>query len=143
MLMTDTQASFSSVTPTPTAGRPEDGRPAPPQNWREALVVLLASRAALIRIEAGEAASSLRRRVAVIAALVLCTLGCWALLLAGGIAAVAQATGCAWHWIALGAGLIHLLAVLILAQIARRPMSPAFQATKAEFQKDREWFLKI
>lgn len=142
MLMTDSQASFSTVPPAPAGGQ-EDGRPVPPQNWREALMVLLHSRAALIRIEAGDAAAVLRRRVVVIAALALCVFGCWALLLAGGIAAIAEATGCTWHWIALGAALLHFLVALILARIARRPSPPAFQATKAEFQKDREWILKL
>ena len=140
--MTDSQTSLSASPQTPVGGEKAD-RPVPPQNWREALVLLLGTRAAILRIEAADATAAIRKRVVIFAGLGICAFFTWALLLTGGIPALAHATGCAWHWIALGAAFLHLFIALILAWIARHPSPATFQATKAEFQKDREWLLKL
>ena len=105
--------------------------------------MLLSTRASLIRIEAGAAATAACKRLVIFASLAFCAFFCWALLLAGGIPALAKITGCAWHWLALAAAALHLSAALVLTWISRRPAPSSFQATKAEFQKDREWILKI
>ena len=63
----------------------------------------------------------------------------WALLLAGGIAALAAATRWPWHWFALAAAAAHALAAAIGFYLARSAARPAFPITRAEFHKDREW----
>jgi hypothetical protein len=73
-------------------------------------------------------------------AAVACLFFTWALLLAGGIAAISSATGCPWHWPAIGAAALHfVLALLLLRGGSAHTATPAFPLTRAEFQKDREW----
>jgi threonine/homoserine/homoserine lactone efflux protein len=120
-------------------GAVPDGRNALPNNWREALMSLVASRAALIQLEARQSAKSGVKRAASMVAAVLCVFFTWALLLAGGIAAISSASGWAWHWIALGTAAIHLLIALLLAGGVGKSRVPSFPVTRAEFQKDRQW----
>jgi uncharacterized membrane protein YqjE len=109
-----------------------------PNNWREALMTLISSRVALIRLEARQSAKSGASRAIRMAAAAFCLLVAWLLLLAGGIAAVSAGSGWAWHWVALATAVLHLLAAWILI-ISGKTAPPAFPATRAEFQKDREW----
>jgi uncharacterized membrane protein YqjE len=109
-----------------------------PNKWREALLALIASRIALIRLEARQSAKSNASRAIRMAAAAFCLLFAWMLLLAGGIAAVAASAGWAWHWVALATAVLHVLIAWILI-ITCKAAAPAFTATRAEFQKDREW----
>ena len=126
---------------TSAQGTADAGRHEPrPANWREALMSLIASRIALIQLEARETARQRARRVVGVLVAAICLFFTWALLLAGGIAAVSSATGCPWHWLTIGAAALHLLlALLLLAGGSAKPSAPAFPLTRAEFQKDREW----
>lgn len=116
-----------------------DGNGKAPANWREALLTLIASRVSLIQLESKDAAREAARRAAFTVALVAALFFTWALLLAGGIAALADATGWKWYWIALGASATHLIAAICLARAAKATGPPVFPVTRAEFQKDREW----
>lgn len=118
------------------AGAPETSLPA---NWREALLNLIASRVSLIQLESRQAAKDGASRLTRLIAVVICAFFFWALALTGGIAAIAQATGTAWFWIAMIAAVIHLAAAVLLAASAKGRSAPAFSVTRAEFQKDREW----
>jgi threonine/homoserine/homoserine lactone efflux protein len=131
----------SPETQHPTALDSSGPRPADtslPHNWREALMALIASRVALIRLEAGQSAKSGASRAIRMAAAAFCLLFAWMLLLAGGIAALSACTGWAWHWVALATAALHLVLAWILI-ISCKGAPPAFPATRAEFQKDREW----
>ncbi len=110
-----------------------------PVNWREALLTLIASRVSLIELESKEAAKDAARRVVFIVAAVGCVFFMWGLMLAGGIAALAAALGWPWYWIAMGAGAIHIVAAIGLAQAAMAKTGSAFPITRSEFQKDRTW----
>jgi MFS family permease len=111
-----------------------------PDNWREALMSLIASRIALIQYEARETARQRALRVMSVIVAAFCLFFTWALLLAGSIAAVSCAYECPWHWLALGAAALHLLLAFILLNVgSAKPAAPAFPLTRAEFQKDREW----
>lgn len=110
-----------------------------PTNWRVALLTLIASRISIFQIESKEAAKDAAGRLAFLIAMIICVFFTWALLLAGGIAALAAATSWPWFWIAMATGGIHLLAAIGLARAAKTPGKATFTATKAEFQKDREW----
>jgi hypothetical protein len=110
-----------------------------PSNWREALHTLIASRVSLIRLESKEAAKDGAKRAISMLVVVICAFFAWALLLAGGVAAISNATGWPWYWIAIAAAGFHMAAAMILAGAAKKPATPAFPVTLAEFQKDREW----
>jgi uncharacterized membrane protein YqjE len=126
----------------PSSGIPDlspDPASKGPTHWREALLTLIASRVSIIQIESKEAAKEAAGRLAYAVALIICIFFTWALLLAGGIAALAAATSWPWFWIAIAAAGIHLLAAIGFARAAKAPGKATFTATKAEFQKDREW----
>jgi uncharacterized membrane protein YqjE len=108
-------------------------------NWREALMELVASRVALIQLESKDAARSTSKRAVLIVAACGCAFAAWMLLLAGGVSIISQSTGWPWNWVAVGLAALHLLVGVILAQVAKSAEIPAFPATRAEFQKDREW----
>jgi uncharacterized membrane protein YqjE len=110
-----------------------------PANWREALVALLATRVALIELESKEAAKVAARRLMRLIVALACAGFMWALLLAGGIAYIAHATGWPWYGLAIGIGLLHLAATLGFLRATQTPVPTAFPFTRAEFQKDREW----
>lgn len=126
-------------TPEQVSGRHRGFETSLPSNWREALLTLIASRVSLIQLESKEAAKDGARRAISMLAVVICAFFAWALLLAGGVAAISNATGWPWYWIAIAAAGIHLAAAFILASAAKKPATPAFPVTLAEFQKDREW----
>ncbi len=101
-------------------------------------MTLIASRVALIRLEARQSAKNGASRAIRMAAAAFCLLIAWMLLLAGGIAAVSACSGWPWHWVALTTAVLHLLLAWLLI-ISCKAAPPAFPATLAEFQKDREW----
>ena len=111
----------------------------PPANWREALMALIAARFALIEFESKDAAKHAAKRIAMVAAAGICGIFAWVLLLAGGISLIAQITGCRWYLVTIGAALLHLIAGVIFASMAKPSAPSAFPVTRAEFQKDREW----
>lgn len=122
-----------------TARAASPAGPSTPANWREALMGLIASRAALIELEAKEAAKSGARRAVMVGIAAGCLFFTWALLLAGVIGLIATQVGWGWHWVALGAAGLHLIAAVVLMKQAKPSGVPAFPVTRSEFQKDREW----
>jgi hypothetical protein len=129
--------------PTPESQHPSFADPPSagfrlPGNWLEALMSLIESRFALIQLEARQSARSNASRAIRIIAAAFCLVFTWALLLIGGISAIAESSDWAWHWVALIAAAAHLLAAVLLV-ISCKAASPAFPVTRAEFQKDREW----
>jgi len=131
-------SGMNSPTP-PDASAQHRAQASAPEGWSEALGALLGSRIALIQLESKVAAREAGELVALVAAVALATLFAWALLLAGGIAALAAATAWPWHWIALAAAVVHVVAAAIGLRRARAAARPAFPITRAEFHKDREW----
>ena len=110
-----------------------------PANWREALLALVAARVALIELEFKQSAQAGARRALCLAAVAGCVFFTWALLLAGGIALLADSSGWPWYEIAIGAAALHLLAAIGFALGTRPASTPAFAVTRAEFHKDRQW----
>jgi hypothetical protein len=100
---------------------------------------LVASRVALIQLESKDVARGASKRAILIAAACGCAFAAWMLLLAGGVSIISQSTGWPWSWVAVGLAAIHLLVGVILAQTAKSAGGDSFPATRAEFQKDREW----
>lgn len=102
-------------------------------------MALIASRFELIQLESKEIARGGVRCAVFIAAAGFSAIFAWGLLVAGGISLIADAAGWAWNWVAIGAAIIHLIAAVILARLAKPSDSTAFPVTRAEFKKDREW----
>jgi uncharacterized membrane protein YqjE len=100
---------------------------------------LVASRVALIQLESKDAARVASQRALRVAVAAGCAFAAWMLLLAGGVSMISQAAGWPWSWVAVGLAALHLLVGFILARAAKSAESPTFPATRAEFQKDREW----
>ena len=122
---------------TPGVGRSQPA--GPPPNWREALMDLIASRMALVQLESKDAAGEVVRRLSFVIAALCFAVFAWALLIFGSIALIAKTLHYPWHFVALVAGLLHLIICVVMAFLAKSSGSPAFSVTRAEFQKDREW----
>ncbi len=134
--------SSSDADPLPSGRIPEvatNSASEPCSNWREALLTLLASRISLIQLESKDASRSVIRMIALIVAAALCVVFAWALSIAGIVALISTSTQWPWHWVAMAAGGIHLLAGILLANMSKPSEGSAYPITRAEFQKDREW----
>jgi uncharacterized membrane protein YqjE len=137
-------ASTSETLPTGGIPGMSHGSGTPlPSNWQEALLSLIVSRVALIQLESKDAINDGVRRATCIVAAVICAFFAWALLLAGGIAAISNFTGWPWYWLAIAAAAAHLLASIGFARTMKAPCHPSFPVTRSEFQKDREWLENI
>ena len=119
-------------------GLENNGHEPPPSNWLDALLLLISSRVGLMWLESKDLAIIAARKALFVVAALLTVFFAWSLLLVAGIAVVSHATGWRWHWVALVAAALHLLAALGFARCARKPCPPAFPFTRAEFIKDRE-----
>ena len=112
--------------------------PSGPMGFLDAIAALIATRIALIQLEARATARKTAIRVLCVILAALCLLFAWLLLVAGLIGALVIATGWPWHWLAIAAALMHLVAALALL-VHRQPSEPPFPLTRAEFEKDRQW----
>jgi len=127
------------TSPGEAAGQQIPPYQAPPANWREALMTLIAARIALIELETKDAGKQGAKRAALIATACICMVFAWALLLAGGVSWIADSGGWPWNLVAIGAAVLHLSAGIFCAKLAKPSAGPTFPVTRAEFQKDREW----
>lgn len=126
----DADAEPSRV-PAPGPGRPDSA-------LLSALSEFASARIALARLEARDAARHSARKGMLAAGVLVAAGFAWALLLAGGLG-LAAAKGMPWHWLAIGTGLLHLLAGLVLGILLALPAPPAFPLTRTELEKDRAW----
>jgi uncharacterized membrane protein YqjE len=110
-------------------------------SWRESAVEFVSARVELLSLEAKEAGKVAAFKIALIVFAVCCLLVAWLVAVAGLVGWIASGTG-PWYFVALGAAAFHILLAGIAAMILRRPAPPAFQNSKAELSKDREWLLQ-
>lgn len=108
------------------------------ESWRDAFAGLLATRLSLIKLESQDAAKQVVRSIVFVGIACLCALFGYLLLLAGAVSLVADAGGWPWNWVAVVGALLHLVVAIIFATMAKSK-GDTFSATRAEFQKDREW----
>ncbi|MCF7734017.1 MAG: phage holin family protein [Akkermansiaceae bacterium] len=136
----------SGTTPTPCGQAPGSGSAssaARDGSWIDAFTTLVSARAALLR---HESKSAIRQSLRIALLLVIAALGLfftWLLLLAGGVAALAVATGWPWYWLAMAAAALHLIAAGVCLAIAKSTPPPAFPLSRNEFSKDREWLQSL
>ncbi len=120
-------------------GDSQDPAHEPGENWRKALMTLIASRIGIFRIESRQAARVTTRRSLLFVTAFLCLLFAWALLLCAAVLWLPQQTGLPLPAVALLLGIAHLVGGAILVLIARRNTDPLFPTTRSEFLKDRAW----
>jgi uncharacterized membrane protein YqjE len=126
--------------PRPSQPEPQAGEAS---SWADSIFDLIGSRIALFQLEAKLAAARNAGRLVMLASAAFACVVTWLLLMAG-IAGIMNAfTGLAWYWTCLILAGIHLLAVAALLRAARAPGPPAFEHTRSEFQKDREWLQNL
>ncbi len=112
-------------------------------SWVEHLLDLANSRIALFQLEAKQAASRSICRVVMIAAAAFAACVAWLLLMSGIVGILHTYAGFPWYWSCLALGGVHLLVIAALLRSARTPGPAAFQQTRSEFQKDREWLQSL
>ncbi len=135
-----------SATEEHTAARaPQDAAEQAPEpgSWLEALSMYLNSRIDLMRLEGRSAGRLWGRSAVLFAVAALAGLVAWLALTAGLIALLAVSFSWPWHWVALGAGLAHLLAAAVCVKAALTTNTAAFPLTRQEFAKDRQWLLSL
>lgn len=113
-------------------------------DWKDAILSLIVSRIAIIRIESKDAiASAVSKVIAVVIALFFLLL-VWLLLLTGAIGAIAAKSGWYWYDVTFVAAGVHALVVLIALAFCRtKKTRVGFPITKAEFEKDLEWLNEL
>ena len=130
----------SDTGPAASTAAPKVGeRSDTPQNWREALMTLLATRVDLIKLESKVVAGGFARRAGFHAAAAFFAVFAWALLLTGAIGVISETTEWPWSWVCIGIAVLHLLLAILFSKLASPKAKAAFPVTRAEFQKDREW----
>ncbi len=108
--------------------------------WIESFFDLVGARIELVQLEAKQLAAQNIGRIVMIVAAALAACVAWLLLMASIIGILTAFTPLAWYWSSLVMACIHLLATAALLRAARSPAAPAFELTRSEFTKDREWF---
>lgn len=122
---------------------PSPGGPTTPPNWRAALADLIGARASLIHLEFRQAFQHGAKRGIFFGAAAFLLLFAWVIIVAGGVGAISASTHWPWYWVTLSVGGAHLLLAFILILIAKKPAPASFDATLAEFKKDREWLVNF
>lgn len=129
--------------PKPGDGRFGSRAEGLPENWKGALVGLVASRVEILSVEAKEAIGSAGGKIALLLTGFFFLLTAWVLLLAGAVGGIASATDWKWYHVAFAAAGIHFLLALIAVLVAKSRKSDSFAVTRAEFEKDREWLNQL
>jgi uncharacterized membrane protein YqjE len=109
-----------------------------------AFYAFIETRAALL---ASESKGVLLQLVAVIAfglgALIAVVFG-YVFILASLVFGIAHRTGISWTWVALAAGLLHILLAVVCVFLAKSKLrGRLFAETRAELKKDQQWLRSL
>jgi uncharacterized membrane protein YqjE len=109
-----------------------------------AVFAYIETRAALLAVESK---AMLLQLVAVLAfgvgALVAILLG-YIFVLAGLIAGIAHRTGISWTWVALCAGLLHIMLAIVCLLLAKSKLrGRLYPETRAELKRDQQWLKSL
>jgi uncharacterized membrane protein YqjE len=109
-----------------------------------AVFAYIETRAALLGVESK---AMLLQLVAVLAfgvgALVAILLG-YIFVLAGLIAGIANRTGISWTWVALCAGLLHIMLAIVCLLLAKSKLrGRLYPETRAELKRDQQWLKSL
>ena len=109
-----------------------------------ALFAYVETRAALLAVESKAMLLQLVAVVAfALAALIAVVFG-YIFILASLIAGIAHATGVSWTWIALGAGLLHVVLAVVCVLLAKAKLTGRlYPETRAELKRDQQWLKSL
>lgn len=124
----------------PSSLQPEESGQA---GWKVAAERLVSARLDLFRIELKEFQKESSRKAVCIAFAAVAGACAWLLVLAGLVPILADATQLPWPATALILAGCHIMIAIVFLSVTLRKSSPAFSATLAEFQKDREWLKEL
>jgi uncharacterized membrane protein YqjE len=129
-----------SETTVPGNATRDDGFFAQLRSFLASLSGYLHARLALLGIESKEAVVHYIKMAACLAAACFALIFGYIFLVAGAVMLVAFYAGWPLRWVVVGASAVHFLLALVAVIMARVLFSvPQFEATLAEFQKDRQW----
>src|SRR5437660_190892 len=123
------------------------GDPAPHAGFADEVRFFLASlsgyfhaRLELAGVEAKDAALHYFKMVALVGAAAFGLVFGYVFFIASAVMAVAYYAGWPLRWVLLGVSLLHFILAILAVLIVKAMFSvPQFEATLAEFEKDREW----
>jgi uncharacterized membrane protein YqjE len=134
----------SSLPNSRAEGYPVPGESRFPENWKEAIPCLIASRIGIFRIEAEEAIEVAVRKLVFLVVAVFCLIATWVLLTAGLVGLISEYFKCAWYFSALSLGGVYLLIAIVMFMIIKRSKKiKTFPITREEFEKDSEWLKQL
>jgi uncharacterized membrane protein YqjE len=112
-------------------------------NWAEAIFGLIESRAAIISLEAKEAAGNGLAKLVPLLVCLFCAFAAWALIVAAAIGCLADAMDWKWYQLTFAMAALHVLIAVIALLIAKKKKPAPFPVTRSEFEKDREWLKQL
>ena len=109
-----------------------------------ALFAYVETRAALLAVESKAMLLQLAAVIAfALAALIAAVFG-YIFILASLIAGIANRSGVSWTWIALGAGLLHVILAVVCVLLAKaRLTGRLYPETRAELKRDQQWLKSL
>ena len=109
-----------------------------------ALFAYVETRAALLAVESKAMLLQLAAVIAfALGALIAVVFG-YVFVLASLIAGIAYRTGVSWTWIALGAGLLHIVLALVCVLLAKAKLTGRlYPETRAELKRDQQWLKSL
>jgi uncharacterized membrane protein YqjE len=109
-----------------------------------ALFAYVETRAALLAVESKALLLQLAAVVAfALGALIAVVFG-YIFILASLIAGIAHRSGISWTWIALGAGLLHIVLAVVCVLLAKAKLTGRlYPETRAELKRDQQWLRSL
>ena len=109
-----------------------------------ALFAYVETRAALLAVESKAMLLQLAAVIAfALAALIAVVFG-YIFILASLIAGIAHRSGVSWTWIALGAGLLHVILAVVCVLLAKAKLTGRlYPETRAELKRDQQWLKSL
>jgi uncharacterized membrane protein YqjE len=109
-----------------------------------ALFAYVETRAALLAVESKAMLLQLAAVVAFALAALIGVIFGYVFILASLIFGIAHRTGVSWTWVALGAGLLHIILAVVCVLLAKSKLTGRlYPDTRAELKRDQQWLKSL
>ena len=109
-----------------------------------ALFAYVETRAALLAVESKAMLLQLAAVVAFALAALIAVIFGYVFILASLIFGIAHRTGVSWTWVALGAGLLHIILAVVCVLLAKSKLTGRlYPDTRAELKRDQQWLKSL
>jgi uncharacterized membrane protein YqjE len=109
-----------------------------------ALFAYVQTRAALLAEESKAVLLQLAMLVAFAVAALIALIFGYIFVLGSIVVGIAHVTGISWTWVALGAGLLHLVLAVVCAFLAKGQLrGRLYPETRMELKKDQQWLKSL